>query len=337
MWEQAAMVRSVDEDRGSGRAGRRGAGGDGLLRRLRILSVVVAVIVATVTLVPRPDANMAALLGEGRVIRDELNSVLLFAIVGAMVVALAVAAWKSRIAWRLKRSWSLVLVGAVSLAGLAILASATLRGTVLGLLSTWPAWLDRLSTFLDGGHAVAYAAFMIIVAMAWRDKLGTFWLALGLFAYGYALELGQDLVPAREYHLNDVVGNSLGIVIGLIGIHLFDLRAVMTKGRTVRVAAGERQRRVRGSSHRPLRRSSRSGKGGLLTLLVGLAISIVSILLGAIAEPRFGRVASQIFTQFSAPYAFTFWVGVLVTVLGGYTLHARRSRRGARVRSTTSG
>ena len=51
---------------------------------------------------------------------------------------------------------------------------------------------------------------------------------------------------------------------------------------------------------------------------------------------RFGRVASQIFTQFSAPYAFTFWVGVLVTVLGGYTLHSR-SRRGDRVRSTTSG
>jgi VanZ family protein len=334
MWEQAAMVRSVDEDR---RAGRRRAGGDGLLRGLRILSVVVAGIVAAVTLLPNPSTNTASLLEEGRAIGDELHGVLVLAIVGAMVAALVVAAWTSRIAWRLKMSWPLFLVGAVYLAGFAMLASATLRESVLALFSTSPAWLDRLSTFLDGGHAVAYAAFMIIVVMAWRDKLGTFWLALGLFAYGYALELGQDLVPAREYHLNDVVGNSLGIAIGLIGIHLFDLRAVMTKGRMVHVAAGERQRHVRGSSHRPSRRSSRSGKGGLVTLLVGLAISIVSILLGAIAELRFGRVASQIFTQFSAPYAFTFWVGILVTVLGGYTLHTRRSRRGARVRSTTSG
>jgi VanZ family protein len=331
------MVRSVDEDRGSGRSVRERADGDGLLRRLRILSVVVAVIVATVTLVPRPDANMAALLGEGRVIRDELNSVLLFAIVGAMVVALAVAAWKSRIAWRLKRSWSLVLVGAVSLAGLAILASATLRGTVLGRFSTWPAWLDRLSTFLDGGHIVAYAAFTIIVVMAWREKVGTFWLALALFAYSYGLELLQDLVPAREYRLGDIVANCLGIAIGLIGVRLLDLRAAMRKGRTVQVTASDRQRSGQGSLRLSSRRSSRSGKSGLVTLLVGLAISIVSILLGAIAELRFGRVASQIFTQFSAPYAFTFWVGVLVTVLGGYTLHARRSRRGARVRSTTSG
>jgi hypothetical protein len=328
------MARSDHEARRSGRAGRRRADGDALLR---VLSVVVAGIVAVATLLPNPSRKTAAFLDEGRAIGEELNGVLVFAIVGAMVVALVVAAWKSRIASRLKVSWPLFLVGAVYLAGFAMLASATLRRTVLGLFSTSPAWLDRLSTFLDGGHAVAYAAFLIIVVMAWHDKLGPFWLALVLFAYGYALELLQQLVPAREYGLGDIVGNSLGIAIGLIGIHLFDLRAAMTKARTVRVAASDRQRHVRGSSHLPSRRSSRSGKGGLVTLLVGLAISIVSILLGVITELRFGRVASQIFTQFSAPYVFTFWIGVLVTVLGGYTLHTRKSRRGARVRSTTSG
>ena len=333
------MARSVDEPRGSGRTGRRRTRDDRLLRRLRVLSVVVAVIVAAATLVPNPDSNLAALLGGGRAIRDELNSVLLFVVVGAMVVALVVAlgvaAWKSRIAWRLKTSWSLVLVGAVYLAGLAILASATLRETVLGLFSTSPAWLDRLATVLDGGHIVAYAAFMIIVAMAWREKVGTLWLALALFAYGYGLERLQDLVPAREYRLGDLAANCLGIAIGLIGVRLLDLRATR-KGRTVQVIAGDRQRRGQGSSRLSSRRSSRSSTAGLMILLVGLAISIVSILLGAIAELRFGRVASQIFTQFSAPYAFTFWVGVLVAVLGGYTLHSS-SRRGARVRSTTSG
>ena len=330
------MMRSVDEPRGSGRAGRRRARCDRLLRRLRVLSVVVAGIVAAVTLVPNPDANTAALLNEGRAVRDELNGVLVFAIVGAMVVGLVVAAWKSRIAWRLKMSWPQFLVGAVYLAGLAMLASATLRGTVLGLFSTSPAWLDRVSTVLDGGHVVAYAAFMIIVVMAWREKVGLLWLALALFAYGYGLELLQDLVPAREYRLSDAAANGLGIAIGLIGVRLFDLRIDVRKRSAVHVAASDRQRSRQGSSRLSSRRSSRSGKAGLMTLLVGLAISIVSILLGAIAELRFGRVASQIFTQFSAPYAFTFWVGFLVTGLGGYALHSR-SRRGARVRSTTSG
>jgi VanZ family protein len=331
------MVRSVDEAGRSGRAGRRREGGDALLSGLRVLSVVVAGVIAVVTLLPNPSSNTAALLEEGRAIGDELNGVLVFAIVGAMVAALVVAAWKSRIAWRLKVSWPLFLVGALYLAGFAMLASATLRRTVLALFSTSPAWLDRLSTFLDGGHAVAYAAFMVIVVMAWREKVGTLWLALMLFAYGYALELGQDLVPAREYHFSDVVANSLGIAIGLIGVRLFDLRAAMRNGRTLHVATSARRRSVRGSSRLGSRRSSRSGKAGLMTLLVGVAISIVSILLGAIAELRFGKVASQIFTQFSAPYAFTFWVGVVVTALGGYALHARRSRRGARVRPTTSG
>ena len=222
----------------------------------------------------------------------------MFAIVGAAFVVLIVAAWKSRIALRLKVSWPLFLVGAVYLVGFAMLASATLRRTVLALFSTSPAWLDRLSTVLDPGHAVAYAAFTIIVVMAWREKAGVLWLALALLAYGYALELLQDLIPGRQYGLGDVTANGLGIAIGLIGVRLFNLRAGMRNGRTLRVTTNDRQRSVRGSSSLTSRRSSRSGRAGLMTLLVGVAISIVSILLGAIAELHFGQVASQIFTQF---------------------------------------
>ncbi|MGH6919073.1 MAG: hypothetical protein ACREJ0_15380 [Geminicoccaceae bacterium] len=297
----------------------------------------MAAIVAAVTLFPNPTSNTASLLGEGRAIGDELNGILVFAIVGALLVVLIVAAWKSRLASRFKMSWPLFLTAAVYLVGFAMLVSATLRRTVLALFSTSPAWLDRLSTFMDPGHVVAYASFTIIVAMAWREKVGVLWLGLALFAYGYALELVQELVPAREYGLGDLAANGLGIAIGMIGVRLSDLRADMMKGRTVHVATSDRQRSLKGSSRLASRRSSRSGKAGLVTLLVGVAISIVSILLGAMAEFRFGQVVSQIFTQFSAPYAFTFWVGVLVTALGCYTLHTRRSRRGARVRSTTSG
>ena len=225
------MARSVDEARGPNKAGRRRAGGDPLLRGLRVLSVVVAGIVAVITLLPGKAEDHIPLLAE----RDELNGVFVFAIVVAMVAALVVAAWKSRIAWRLKMSWPVFLVGAVYLGGLAMLASAMLRGTVFGLFSTSPAWLDRLSTFLDGGHAVTYAAFMIIVVMAWHEKVGPLRLALALFAFGYGLELLQELVPGREYQLSDVAANGLGIAIGLIGAYLFDLRAAMRKGRTVYV------------------------------------------------------------------------------------------------------
>jgi VanZ family protein len=331
------MVRTVREALSSSKAARRRSRGDGLLNGLRVLSVIVAGIVAMVTLLPSRTESRVSFLVEGRAIGDELNGVLVFAIVGVMLVVLIVAAWKSRLAWRFKMSWPLFLAGAVYLVGFAILVSATLRRNFLALFSTSPAWLDHLSTFLDAEHAVAYAAFTIIVVMAWREKVGVLWLALALLAYGYALELGQELVPGRDYGLGDVAANGLGIAIGLIGIFLFDLLADMRKGRTGHVITSDRQRSARGSSRRVSRRSSQSSKVGLATLLVGVAISIVSILLGAMAEFRFGQVVSQIFTQLSAPYAVTFWIGVLVTALGWYTLHARRGRRGARVRSTRSG
>jgi hypothetical protein len=332
------MVRSVREALRSGKAARRRSRGDGLpsaLRApsgLRALSVIVAAIVAMVTLLPNPTANTGSLLAEGRAIGDELNGVLVFAIVGVTLVVLIVAAWKSRLAWRFKMSWPLFLAGAACLVGFAMLVSATLRRTVLALFSTSPAWFDQLATFLDGEHAVAYAAFTIIVVMAWREKVGVLWLALALFAYGFALELGQELVPGREYGLGDLAANGLGIAIGLIGVSLFDLR----KGPTIQATTGRHQS-ARSSPRTGSRCSSRYSKVGLTTLLVGVAISIVSILLGAMAEFRFGQVVSQIFTQFSAPYAYTFWIGVLVTALGWYTLRTRRGRRGARVRSTSSG
>jgi uncharacterized membrane protein YidH (DUF202 family) len=136
--------------------------------------------------------------------------------------------------------------------------------------------------------------------------------------------------------LGDLAANGLGIAIGLIGIFLFDLRADMRKAPTIQ-ATTSRHQRARSSPRSGSRRSSGYSKVGLTTILVGVAISIVSMLLGAMAEFRFGQVASQIFTQFSAPYAYTFWIGVLVTALGWYTLHARRGRRAARVRSTRSG
>ena len=121
------MVSSVREALKSGKAARERPSGDGLLRGLRVLSAVVAGIVAWVTLLPSRTESRFSFLGEGRAIGDELNGVLVFAIVGVMLVVLVVAAWKSRLAWRLKMSWPLFLAGAVYLVGFAMLVSATLR------------------------------------------------------------------------------------------------------------------------------------------------------------------------------------------------------------------
>jgi hypothetical protein len=325
------MPESLREALGAGKAARERRRGDGQLRGLRGLSVVVAGIVALVTLLPSGTERRFSLLGEGRALGDELNGVLVFAIVGVVLVVLIVAGWKSRLAWRLKMSWPLFLAGAVYLIGLTMLVSATLRQKVLGLFSTSPSWLEGL----DAEHAVVYAAFTIIVVMAWRGKVAVLWLALGLFAYGYVLELGQELVPGRDYRLGDVAANGLGIAVGLIGILLFDLRAGRRRGGAAHVTPA-RRRTARSSSRTASRRSSGLNKAGLATLLVGAAISIVSILLGAMAEFRFGQVVGHI-THFSAPYAIPFWIGVVVAALGGYTLYVRQGRSRARMRSTRSG
>lgn len=73
----------------------------------------------------------------------------------------------------------------------------------------------------------------------------------------------------------------------------------------------------------------------MVTILVGALIALASVLVGAIAEIRFAQVGWQIFTQFSAPYVFTFWIGVLIVAWGWYGLFGKNARRGG-VRSSRS-
>jgi hypothetical protein len=284
-------------------------------------------------LLPNPSANTVSLLAEGRAPSDELNGILVFAIVGAAFLVIIVAVWKSRIAWRLKLSWPLFLAGAVYLVGFAMLASATLRRTVLALFSSSHAWLDRLSMVLDPGHVVAYAAFTITVVMAWREKAGVLWLALALLAYGYALELLQELIPGREYGLGDVTANGLGIAIGLIGVRLFNLGAAIRNGRML---------------HRGHERSPTEGE----RLATPHVATLVPIRQSRLDDPP-GRGGDQHRQHLAGRHRGTslrpsrqpdlhavlgtlrlhLLVGVLVTVLGCYTLHTRKSRRGPRARA----
>jgi hypothetical protein len=62
----------------------------------------------------------------------------------------------------------------------------------------------------------------------------------------------------------------------------------------------------------------------MATLLAGLLILVTSVLGGSLTELRLSQVGARIFGQFGAPYAFTFWLGALVMLVGGLRLRAAR-------------
>ena len=156
-----------------------------------------------------------------------------------------------------------------------------------------------------------------------------------MFAYGCGLELLQELVPSRNFEWNDVASNGLGIVFGLIGLGLFDLLADARKGPSVQVPEERRRRRSGRSSRSGSRSSRRAEQSGLITALAGLSTTVVSLLVGSMAELRLADVGWQLLTPFSAGYAFTFWLGVLVAVIGGLMVRGAVRSRGRRVRTAS--
>ena len=275
-------------------------------------------------------------LVDGRRVGDDLNAVLPYLIVGLMSLAVVGVVWKSRLAKRLRMSWPLFAVAIVYLCALAVLVSAAVQGAVFGLISPGTSeWLRRATSQLDAEHLVTYAAFSILVALAWREKVAWWWLALGVFAYGCGLELLQELVPSRNFEWNDVASNGLGIVFGLIGLGLFDLLADARKGPSVQVPEERRRRRSGRSSRSGSRSSRRAEQSGLIIALAGLSTTVVSLLVGSMAELRLADVGWQLLTPFSAGYAFTFWLGVLVTAIGGLMVRGAVRSRGRRVRTAS--
>ena len=300
----------------------------------RALSAAAAVLVAVATLLP---GDTSRALIEGRQIGDELNDVLTFVVIGLSVLAAIGVLWKSRLAKRLKMSWPLFAVGILYLLAFATLASSTVRVAVLRLVSTTDmgVWVRRVTNQLDAEHVVAYAALMIVVVLGWRQKIALWWLALGVFAYGFVLELLQQLVPGRAYGWDDLIANALGIALGVTGIALFDLLFDARKLPAVEVH-GERRRRRSGRSSRAAAGSSRGAKrAALITSLAGLLLAVASVLAGSMAELRLAQVGWQILTQFSAVYAFTFWLGVLVMAVGALMLRGSIGSRGRRVRTAS--
>ncbi len=302
----------------------------------RALSVIAVVLVAVLTLIPRRTERQFTILAEGRMLGHELSDALVFVVIGMAGLAVIGLVWKSRLAARLRMSWPFFVVGVLYLLGLTALASSAVRGIVFGLVSTgMGSWLHRVSAELDAEHAIAYAGLAIIFALAWREKAGVPWLALGLFAFGAALELLQAFAPQREPRLGDLASNGLGIMVGLAGVFLFDLVADARNRDAVRVDGAVRtygQRRRRRSS-RSARPSSGVRRAGLVTALAGLLIVLASVLAGSMAELRLAQVGWRLLAPFSAAYALTFWLGVAVVVAGLVMLrglggrHRERTRR----------
>jgi hypothetical protein len=298
---------------------------------LRVLSAVATVLVGVATLLPNRTASRITVLAEGRDIGAELGGpfVLLLAVLSGLT--LMGVAWRSGLAARLRVSWSLLIVGVLYVLGFAVLASATTMRALAGLLSAGLGGaLHRVSVQIPGDHLAAYAALTIVVLLAWRQKIATLWLAPSLFFYGYALELLQRFAPGREFGVNDLAANALGIGIGVIGILLFDLLAGARSSPRGQPHVERRRRRKRSS--RSTRPSGRARLAGLVTALAGLLIVLASVLAGSMAEFGLAQIGRRLLAPLSAAYALTFWLGVTVMAAGWLVARGLGGRRRERAR-----
>jgi VanZ like family len=174
-------------------------------------------------------------------------------LIGAAVAAILLSwlGWRHRRAWRSRLSWPVRGWLAACLCGLALLV----------LLGQPPRYLDRagLGWFqgfaddFDVRHVIAYFGFAIVVATAWRGRVGLPGTGVLLAAYGLVLELAQELVPTRNFRIKDLVSNGLGILLGLSWVWLYDL---VGRPRETGLVAG------RASAAAPARRPPAPAAGG---------------------------------------------------------------------------
>ena len=62
-------------------------------------------------------------------------------------------------------------------------------------------------------HAIAFAALMLLGGLAHRNSIALAWIALLLFLYGAGIELVQHFLPSREFSLEDMLANGIGILL----------------------------------------------------------------------------------------------------------------------------
>jgi hypothetical protein len=54
-----------------------------------------------------------------------------------------------------------------------------------------------------------YVGFAVVAALAWRDRFSLPMIGLSLMAYGFVLELAQELVPTCTFRVKDLVGSRI--------------------------------------------------------------------------------------------------------------------------------
>lgn len=89
---------------------------------------------------------------------------------------------------------------------------------VVSVLAVMPVPPKELSTGWDKlNHSAAFAALTFVARLAFPAGRRAAWTAaLAMFAYGGLIEIVQLFVPGRESEWADLLGDTLGIAIGML-------------------------------------------------------------------------------------------------------------------------
>jgi hypothetical protein len=185
-----------------------------------VLAIGYAVFIACSTLLPSGTDLWFFVFRVGKLAPPRVvgNLVLVSAFLGGLV--LAGVAWRRRYLWMSRLS--------LPLAAYAIVCGGALG--MLVLIGQPPWYLRRLGlgelwqvvAEFDVRHAIFYFGFTVVAAIAWRRRVSLPVLGLLLFAFGFCLELAQELVPTRYFRTKDLASNGLGITLGLCWVYLYD-------------------------------------------------------------------------------------------------------------------
>jgi hypothetical protein len=205
-----ALRRSLPEEVG------RIVGVRGWLIVPRVASLICAVVVAIGTLLPpHANNNFDSMMDEN----IEKSTLVVFSYI-ALFVCAGCFLWMAILLKKLiKAYWYLLTTVALSLFTIVVMLIYFNNIVSDSLLKYQQLAVDLLA-YLDMNHAAAYAVLSVISMIGWRDRIKLPVLAFNLIAFGAALELSQEYIPGRSFQLADLVSNSLGVFVGLVGVGL---------------------------------------------------------------------------------------------------------------------
>ena len=177
---------------------------------------IYGAMVAIVTLLPSAPATKVRLFAD-----QAIDFHVAFSYISVLVLSVFLILAASKVKMILRFSWPLFAVVVSYAAIMSMLISEVLSNTVRdGLAYGGPAWIDEISASLDMHHAIIYAVFAVTAAIGWRDRIVLPVLGVILITCGAVLEVWQENIPGRSFGMMDVLSNSIGVVVGLVGVRL---------------------------------------------------------------------------------------------------------------------